>query len=168
MRRAGRTSRREAGFTLVEMMAALFIAGLVAALVVLSMPEPESEAEQAAERFADALQRAAEEAVISGDAIGVRVDSRGYAFARWRGGVWVEARAARPRPWPDGLVVGVDSDAVSRAYPGGLDEDDVPPLIRFDSTGGAEPFRVDLRGAEGRFVVTGDAAGAIALERLDG
>ena len=167
MLRVNRRYSHEAGFTLVEMMAVLVIVGLASALVVLTLPAPESDAEKSAERFAALVQRAAEEAVISGNVVGVRVDGAGYDFQRWRGGAWIAMPGFRAVQWPSGVIVNVSSDALSAERLEVLDEEDAPPLIRFDSTGGSTPFRVQISRGQQRFVFEGDGGGGFMLERSD-
>lgn len=162
--------RGERGFTLVEMLAVIFVIGLASALVVLTMPPPEGPVEKAAERFAMLSQRAADEAIVTGDVVGLRIDERGYEFARYRGGAWIALPGFEGDDWPLGATVALESEALSQARRMAErepDDEPLPPLVTFDPTGGATPFTLRLEDHQRRFVITGDAGARLTLERGD-
>ncbi len=168
---AARSIRRgERGFTLVEMLAVIFIIGLASAIVVLTMPPPEGPVEEAAERFVMLSQRAADEAIVSGNVVGIRIDERGYEFARYRGGAWIALPGFQGDDWPLGATVDLQSEAMSQErrmverQPG---EEPLPPLVTFDPTGAATPFTLRLEDHQRRFVITSDPGANFTLERGD-
>jgi type II secretion system protein H len=155
--------RRDAGFSLVEVMVALFLAALGAAAVIASIPPPVPEEEQAAQRLAAALTRAQRAAVIEGAAIGLDVAAAGYGFVVWDNGDWRgldRASGLGGGDWPSGALGMVEGEAASEAPEG------FPDLV-FDETGGATPFLIRIVGARHSAAVRGDAAGAIAVETPD-
>lgn len=78
----------EKGFTLVELLIVLVLAGLAASAVVLTLPGPAATVHDDAERFAVRLGAARDAAVVSGRAMQVSVSASGYAFARRDGASW--------------------------------------------------------------------------------
>jgi len=156
--------RREAGFSLVEVMVALFLAALSAAAVIASIPPPVPEEEQAAQRLAAALTRAQRAAVIDGATIGLDVATAGYGFVVWDNGNWRmldRASGLGGGDWPSGALGMVEGEAASAEAPEGF-----PDLV-FDETGGATPFLIRIVGVRHSALVRGDAAGAIAVETPD-
>jgi len=152
----------EAGFSLIEVTAALFIAALAASVVLLSLPEPDTPLDRAARQLAADLDRASEAAVIQGVTIGLRMDSRGYDFQRWRGGDWIAVPDFRVRDWPEGVRVTMTADSDEAEA-----ETDMP-RVRFDSTGMATPYDIRLRSDEAAYRIIAGLDGGVRLEAIDG
>lgn len=88
-RRAVINSRRKnAGFTLVEVLTALAILALAASVVVLNAPPPRSPAEKDAEAFAAQLQQALDASLLAGAPFRLEVSATGYDFQRFEDGDW--------------------------------------------------------------------------------
>jgi prepilin-type N-terminal cleavage/methylation domain-containing protein len=77
-------SGRDAGFSLVELMVVLAIAGLAASAVVLSFSRGDGLARSEGQRLAARLGAARDAAVIGGQPMAVDVDPLGYAFRAGR------------------------------------------------------------------------------------
>jgi len=75
-----RRRRTRAGLTLVEVLVVLAVVGVVAAMVVLGVRTDGDPARVEANRFADRLRLAADEALIAGRPVTLAMDPRGYAF----------------------------------------------------------------------------------------
>lgn len=159
----------EAGYTLVEILAAMFIIGLAAGLVVLSLPPPGDRVELEALAFAERLRVAADEAVVTGRTVGADIDASGYRFRERRAGEWSpvsDHRALRPREWPQAA-------AVEAARLGGVSDRGrladlqtqpaAPPLVSFDPTGAATPAQIRISLDAADYVVSVDAAGAVSF-----
>ena len=127
------------GFSLVEILVALFIMALASAMIVMAMPAPRDPLETEAERFEDVLQRTADLAISRGQAHGIRVEETSYRVYARMGGRWVPARGAQ-QTLPGGMTMGVEAQE--------NDGEDVRPQIIADASGivSGDPVRI-ARGA---------------------
>jgi general secretion pathway protein H len=125
---------------LVELLVVLVILGLVAATVMLAMPEAGGSLAGEADRFAARARAARDTAILDSRAMALQVGRGGYEVVRREGGVW---RTEAHYDWAQRTVpdVGGSSEA----------------SISFDSTGFAEPARVTLRRGDERMAI--DVAG---------
>jgi general secretion pathway protein H len=100
------TGSNEGGFTLVELMIVLAIMGLVAAAVIIAMPDPRGRLSGEAERFAARTVAARDLAILEGRPTAVRVTARGYAFDRRQSGQWtpIPDSEFRSQPWSSGTA----------------------------------------------------------------
>lgn len=141
----------ERGFSLVEMMVALAILGLLTAAVLMTLPPQGPRVSDEAERLAGRLEHAREAALTANRSVEVTLEPQGLAFREQRRGEWTPLTDGpfQPRPWPEGLSVSVEADG-RRA-------------VRFDSTGAAEPATVRL--SNGRHVarLVVDAQGEVQV-----
>ena len=114
---------RQRGMSLIEVMVVVFIIGLSAGIVVVTLPASKGPALQAAEAFAETIAEAQEQAIMTGHPVGLRFTEDGYALTRWRQGAWMSNRSPitlqravdirlrseieadrdteRPEDWPD-------------------------------------------------------------------
>ena len=87
-------ARRVRGFTLVEMLVVLMVMGVFLGLIAVRMgPDDRDQLRNEAERLAQVLDLAAEEARVSGKTIAWTAEDAGYRF--WRLGMdneWAEIR----------------------------------------------------------------------------
>lgn len=136
-----RPQRREAGFTLVELVVAIAIIGIASAAIMLAMPGPADAVAREAARVAAHAVAARDLAIITGQAVELVPAPGGWA-----------TRTAAPVPGAAGLRL---ADGLRLASePAGP--------IRFDPTGLATPAQLTLAGPGGhRARVTIDAAGQI-------
>ncbi|HEL2958274.1 type II secretion system minor pseudopilin GspH [Stenotrophomonas maltophilia] len=93
------------GFTLIELMVVLVIIGICTAGIGLglgSLLDPGRQLRQEAERLAQRLQAARDEARIDGRSIRWQADASGYRFSRREGSQWVTVQRddlLRPQRW---------------------------------------------------------------------
>lgn len=85
-------NQSQAGVTLVELLLAMTILGLAVSVVILNTPSGGQTAKREATRFAARLNAASDEAIISGEVIGLDVSLRDYRFLRLRNGEWVDTQ----------------------------------------------------------------------------
>lgn len=164
-----RTCRADAGFTLVELLVVLVIAGLAVGAVMLTLPDGSSPVATEAERLAARLTLAGEESISRGQTIGVILTGDGYGFARFYRGDWQRFEGDRllgDRRFEDGVLVTLTREGsdipLKPALPAKPGER-VAPVLLFEPFGAATPFRVTLSGDGAVATVTGDDAGQIEV-----
>ncbi|HIQ18507.1 MAG TPA: type II secretion system protein GspH [Novosphingobium capsulatum] len=155
-------SGRDAGFSLVELMVVLAIAGLAASAVVLSFSRGDGLARSEGQRLAARLGAARDAAVIGGQPMAVDVDPLGYAFSRRAGGVWAKPGEAslQARAWPAGLVIRLDGGRLD----GGQDH----RRVIFDGMGMASAAMTVQLAPQGRESVNRDWGGVAVVLARDG
>lgn len=96
--------RRQTGFTLVEMLVALLVAAVIVGMLTVSgAPSPERALRFEADRLAQLLALAREEAQVRGAPIRFEYDDQGYRFAILRDREWrpIDDQDLRPRRWDE-------------------------------------------------------------------
>jgi general secretion pathway protein H len=144
--------RRDAGFTLLELMVVITIIGFVSAAVILAIPDPRGRVIEDADRFAARVAAARDEAVVTARPVGLWVSASGYGFQRRDGGAWVEME--------DKPFVTTDWKGGTRALVGG----EGAAQMAFDSTGlPSDPLTVVLAREAERVSVSVDMSGKVAV-----
>lgn len=96
-------ARRSAGFTLIELLVALLVAAVIVGMITVSgAPSPDRALRFDAERLAQLLSLAREEAQLRGSPIRFESDGNGYRFLIFRDREWrvlTDDGDLRPRPW---------------------------------------------------------------------
>lgn len=138
---AKRLSNRasERGMTIVEVLMVVFIIGLTAGIVTLTIPQRPTEEQAGAQAFARVLREAQDQAILSGQPIGLRLTERGYTLVQWRLEQWLPYGAPTLLPRQFDIVQQEDPAAIT-AKP-----DNWPDLV-FDPTGIVEMAEFQLRG----------------------
>lgn len=146
---------REGGFTLVEVLMVVFIIGLSAGLVVLTLPSRDSAQLIEAKAFAQDIQRVQDVAILTGRPTGIRLRERGYDVVEWRNDVWSTAPGGRTFPASTGIDV--RDDLIARP-------DDWPELV-FDPTTVNTAMSFRIRGRSERIDIMVDEAGGVQIEQ---
>lgn len=143
--------RQRRGFTLVELLVVLAIAGLLGAAVLLTMPDDTQAFDDEVERLTARLVRARQEAILGTRAVVVTVDATGHAVERRGRDGWTPLGGPpfQPVPWDPGT---------------GPVPIDRPVRFHFDATGGAESTALVLAHGNERI---GIALGAHGEVRID-
>ena len=165
MTRATDVRSREAGLSLVEVLAAIAIIAVLTSAAVVYWTNGSSPARQAADRLALRLIEAREHALVTGETVGFAADfdGSGWRFFHFQDGAW--------RPIADHPALGAErlSPGVSLAVADGAiprrDGDDAfeAPEVLFDPAGFDAPFEYEIRDREQTLVIRRDDAGAMQI-----
>ena len=125
----------QAGFSLVELMVVLFVMGLLAGVVVLSLPGDSKVLREEAERFAARTVAARDEAISGARPVAVVVGRAGYYFEQRRDGGWqpLDPGQFGLVAWKEGTAASVAGAASEAAQPGaerGIEE--LPDDVKFE------------------------------------
>lgn len=142
-----------AGFTLLEVMLVMAIAGLATTAVLLTLPDGDAALHRQADTLGAHLRRAQEQAILGGRAMRVAVEPAGYRFTRRDHGRWLpyEEGPFHARSWSDG---------VTPLIPRG----DVQVGFSFDPTGMAEPQALQLHNGRQQVTVSVARSGKVAID----
>lgn len=157
------------GFTLLELLAVLFIIGIIVSFAGLSVGQHSSRALQdEAERLHSLLRLASEEAVLQGRELAVQFSRQDYRFMSLDGADWLpieDDKLLRARELPPSVEVELQLEGVKADF--GNAEN--PPRIFVLSSSEMTPFVLTLRMAEGEaYVLEGGLTGKLDLKRLTG
>ncbi len=162
--------KASAGFTLVEMLLALAVLGMTAAIVVFNAPQRRSVAQQQAQTFAARLQLAQETVILTGTPLRLDLDAKGYEFFRFEEGEWRSKISELP---PGGkflvhvdLQVGAsDSTYENQRYLGAkYAEETENRYVLIDPIGAVTPFSVLFSG-EDPITVSMKSTGVVQIGR---
>jgi len=140
------------GFTLVEMLVVVVIAGILTGTVLLGLgrPGPGQANRQALDRLAASLEVMCDQALLSGTARGLRFQARGYDFWRHFEGRWQPlSNTDRPAAarWPGDLRARVQIEGLALRAAG----DARGPQVVCTGIEPPTPFSVELgRGGQRR------------------
>jgi len=143
----------QAGMTLVEVMTVLFIVGLTAGIVTLTLPERPTEEEATAQAFARVLREAQDLAILAGQPVGLKLEERGYALVRWRQDFW------RPQGRP--VILPRQTDIQMRTEVSARPES--WPALVFDPTGIVQPAEFEFRARGVRIDIELSESGEVRL-----
>ncbi len=171
MNRRATIKARQRGVSLVEILIVLMIAAMVAGVVVINLPPPRSNAQDAGERFAARVTLAGEQAVTRGEMIGLRLAEDSYSFYRYNRGEWIEmdSAVAGEDSFPEGLTVDLTlADAArknERSQTKKETEERPRPNILFSPTGETTPFEVSFAQRRSTMRVVQDSAGKVEVKK---
>jgi general secretion pathway protein H len=166
-----RTSRPAAGFTLIEMLVVVFIMGIVAAGVLLSvnLAGSDHELQTESERLATLMNYARDEAEMQTRELGLACSAKGYEFFAFdpRTALWgsvTEDDALRPRTLPAGLALKLRVEGHDIVFKPVNKEDPKKPDVMIFSNGDLSAFELTLEreGAARSMKLAVDAKGHVA------
>lgn len=162
------------GITLIELLVVVAILGVATSVVVFNAPPIRPPAREEAEKFAARLERAADEAIISGAAYRLETREGGYAFARREDDAWVvETDATMPlRPEVVVLTIDVEDAAADNALalnggapPTSDENEEGVTYLPIEPFGLTPAFTASFQSRRGVWNVFSTADGAVRLEQ---
>lgn len=150
LRRCRRSVR---GFSLLELMLVIAIAGMGTTAVLLTLPDGDAALHRQADTFAAHLKRAREQAILGGRSVRVAAEPAGYHFARLEHGRWspLQEGPFGARNWTDGVTPLVERGNLQVGF-------------SFDPTGMAEPQSLSLDNGRQRVDIRVARSGQIAVD----
>ncbi|NHK29075.1 prepilin-type N-terminal cleavage/methylation domain-containing protein [Parvularcula flava] len=173
---------RQRGLTLVEVLVVVLILGLMAGVVVMTLPSEEDTARIEAFHFAGQIKVAQELAVTRGEIVGLRMEESRYSFLAYRTAGWVPLvlpgaeSADRTLQTGNVLSLSLDNEPVTGTAGGARpfslsreDESEAPPDpdLVFLPTGLTPSFTVLFTGEMGDWQVVAGDDGTVMVEGAD-
>ncbi|MFP6557429.1 GspH/FimT family pseudopilin [Paraburkholderia sp. B3] len=146
---------RAGGFTLLEMLVVLLIAGILVSLASLSLSRnPRTDLNEEAQRLALLFESAGDEAQVRARPIAWQPVEGGFRFDVRTDDGWRPLRddLLGPRQWEGGVT------GVAISYPGGDDDNGASRLV-FGTEAVDVPVEVTLFSAAGRATIVGTGSG---------
>lgn len=163
---SGAHGMREAGVSLLEVLAALAILALVTGTVVVMMRPEDAPHRVEGETLLRALYEARQDALVTGQPVGFGTVSggQGYAFYRFEDAGWTvrtdhPAFDTRRFEHPDLVLSVVEGAITARDQAETRDS----PEVWFDPTGLDTGFVYELRSADGLVLLSRNGQGRLAL-----
>jgi general secretion pathway protein H len=139
MRATARGARRQCGFTLIELLVALLVAAVIIGMVTVSgAPSADRVLRFDAERLAQLLSLAREEAQVRGAPIRFESDTTGFRFTIYRDRQWrpiTDDGDLRARPWGTETRLLVERPDGRRTLEFGRDLVEAPYRVRLQRPG---------------------------------
>ena len=162
-------NRSEAGLSLIEIMAALFIVGLTATFLYASVPSGKTPVETARISLTQQLMAAEKLARTTGEPYGVRLEQNSSTLMVFRRGEWTEAShiyGLSHVDIPDPLSLEKTSKTAnqSRSRLSEDDETDMPQMW-FDPTGIAQAEPYSLMAGSDEYTLTIEPGGDIDVSK---
>jgi len=129
---------RARGFTLLELLVAIVVAGVMVGIVSLSIGGFDRGLRFEADRLAQLLALAREEAQLRGAPIRFEADDESYRFLVWRERRWRpldDDRDLRTRRWEQPTELGIERGDGRAGIEFGLDQVDAPFVLRLRRNG---------------------------------
>lgn len=152
-----RADRCERGLTLIEVLLVVFLVGLGATMVIMTLPTRPSADVETVEQLASDLDRMRRDAIYSGQPVGIRFDGAGYSTSRWLDGRWGPRHRSEPLSYGQSFqFVGTQKEPPSDAWPDYI----------FDPTGVGAVGQIDYSGTRADYRIHIDVNGEVRIDRL--
>lgn len=148
---------KEAGFTLVEILAVLIIIGIMSSVVILSIPTPKTALDKQAQVVVGTLNKMAQESIINGRVSAAGFDRSGYVLYEYADDAWQELASDE---WDESYRlkykrIGAALDLPKKAE----------PSILFQPTGLSTPFELAMSNNDIAYTLIGEGDGRVILRK---
>lgn len=143
----------ERGMTIIEVLMVVFIIGLAAGIVVLTIPQRPTQEQAAAQAFAKLVRDAQDQAILTGQPVGLDVSNTSFRLVQWRRNQWLPY--TRPQLLPNRLEIEQRTEQP--------DQPEGWPELVFDPTGIVQPAEFRLRGRGERIDIVLNERGEVDL-----
>lgn len=162
MQRRRASLHSQAGMTLIEVLLVVFLIGLGASLAVMTLPERTPADQARAEAIASEIKQTRLEAMLSGQALGIRLKQTHYETMRWLDEAWLLRDVSDP--FPQGVELIKDIDPGTRR----ARDEQIPviegwPDVIFDPTGVVSETRFRLLGRDADYDILISENGEVVL-----
>lgn len=151
-----KTHIKEAGYTLVEIMAVMVIIGLMTSAVVLTLPKDKAVVNVYAEDLVRDINGAAQASLLSGKMAALGVSEKAYAIYAYEDDAWVSKREG---DWPDGVFVTFEKDKAELQL-----TEEIVPLALFEPTGQSTVFDLTLRNHDKVLKLSSQGDGRVVMD----
>ena len=174
--------RRQRGLTLVETLVVLAIIGLLASVVVLTLPAVSDDTEEEAYKLARHLRSAHELAIMRSQAIGLKIEPSTYTFLEYRNARWSPAefrRTASRHALPEGMILEFQYSGFVAPGTAGINrrtvrenanetgQQQMTPEVIYQPTGEVTALEITLSGEEEVWLVSQSPSGAVLVRQRD-
>jgi type II secretion system protein H len=166
---------RARGFTLLELMVVVTIIGVIAGMVALRIGDSSRRVqhEHEAVRLQQAVQLAAQEAIVRGHPYGLAVTAERYEFCRRSAGKWHlieggeagESRHLAPHALPANIHLRIDSTLSSGKAE--MQPEEACPMIEISPSGEIQPLKVALVDSSDNAAIVVDITMTGKIKRSD-
>ncbi len=151
----GKIARKDAGFTLIEMMMVLLIIGVMSTAVLLTIPDKKPKAQDFTETLVRNLNLAAQTSLLSGQPAAFGLTRDGYVIYAYKDEAWAQDDV---QSWPDNVSIRFEKDNRRLELPR-----KALPVIIFEPTGQSDVFRLTLRHGDQNFDLHSAGDGRIKI-----
>jgi prepilin-type N-terminal cleavage/methylation domain-containing protein len=151
--KAARHYNRDAGFSLVELLAVLAILSLMLGAVVFNLPKPRSETDAVSAAMTAQVSRFLDNGAVAGEVRALGLDADALVLFRHDGRAW--SRAAE-LSWPNAARVTLNRNGERTALP-----EVAAPTLLFEPYGAVPDFTLTLGAREAQYILSANARGQI-------
>jgi len=159
MRSQPNISRKEAGFTLIEVLCVLVMIGLLSGVVVMNMPSKKSPTQTEAETLVKRINGLIQDGLISGEIRALGVSETSYAFYQYDGSNF---EVLVQKSWQDDTKPALSINNNRIPLP-----EDLSAQIIFEPTGINTEFRLNLSGRDDSFDIISSGNGRADLVQTE-
>lgn len=150
------SDQNQAGISLVEVLVAVFIVGVMSSLVVISLPRGAPPEREFATALQNVIRDSIDRSIISGAPVAIDVRNNIIQVQDWKNAEWTTGRA--PSVKIDGKIV------TQQIEPYDPYRDEAEPELVCDPTGLVSPAVFSVTGKNERWDVIVTEAGEVRLE----